>query len=209
MGKFDRKQHWEKIFSTRSLDEVSWYQPIPSTSLELIQTFDLPKTSKIIDVGGGDSFLVDHLLEQGFTDITVLDISQKAIDRAKHRLREKAGLVNWIQADAASFEPTEKYDVWHDRAAFHFLTNEMEIEHYIAAVHHGLKPSGALILGTFSTEGPTKCSGIEIKQYSEQSMIDRLGSQFEKIRCFTVDHPTPFDTVQNFQFCTFRTLPAA
>lgn len=200
----NRKQHWEKIYSTKELKDVSWFQPVPETSLDFIHRFNVPLSAKIIDIGGGDSLFVDHLLEAGYTDITVLDISEIALERAKQRLGDKAKKVKWIVADAASFVPTEQYDFWHDRAAFHFLTDEKDIDSYIATLKKGISPSGVLILGTFSEEGPTKCSGIEIKQYSEISMTDRIKMWFDKIKCITVDHKTPFNTIQNFIFCSFR-----
>ena len=156
------------------------------------------------DIGGGDSFFVDNLLELGYKEITVLDISKQAIERAKQRLGKKAETVKWIIADAAYFQPTEEYDFWHDRAAFHFLTNEKEIENYLNAIKTSIKPTGYLVIGTFSELGPKKCSGIEIKQYSEQTMTDRLNDFFEKVKCITVDHITPFDTIQNFIFCSFK-----
>lgn len=204
MQSFNRQKHWENIYKNKEIDEVSWYQPIPETSIEFIENSHLPKTAKIIDVGGGDSFLVDHLLERGYTDITVLDISEAAINRAKKRLGEKAGVVKWIHADAASFKPEEYYDIWHDRAAFHFLTDDDEISRYIEIAQQYIKPSGTLVVGTFSEQGPTKCSGIEIKQYSEHSMTQRFGKYFQKVKCLIVDHKTPSDTVQNFVFCAFR-----
>jgi ubiquinone/menaquinone biosynthesis C-methylase UbiE len=206
MELFDRKQHWENIYQTKQPGDVSWFQPIPETSLDFVKYFNIPTTAKIIDIGGGDSFLVDHLLGLGYLDITVLDISQAAIERAKQRLGDQAEKVKWIVQDAATFCPSEKYDFWHDRAAFHFLTLDQEIENYIDAVQRSIKPGGVLVIGTFSLQGPKKCSGIEIKQYSEESMSDRLGKFFEKARCITIDHTTPFNTVQNFVFCSFRRL---
>ncbi len=204
MEEFDRKNHWEHIYQTKQLNEVSWYQPTPDTSLKFFDQFNIPREAKIIDVGGGDSLLVDHLLARGYTDITVLDISESALERAKSRLGERSSLVKWIIADAASFVPAEQYDFWHDRAAFHFLTQEKEIENYIDNVQKSIKPSGILVIGTFSEQGPKKCSGIEIKQYSETSMTDRLKPFFEKIECIAVEHKTPFDTIQQFIFCSFR-----
>ena len=204
MENFNRKQHWEKIYQTKELKDVSWYQPTPSTSLHFIETNLIQTSAKIIDIGGGDSFFVDHLLKLGFQDITVLDISEAALERAKLRLGEAAKKIKWIVADAASFQPTEHYDFWHDRAAFHFLTQKDEIEHYIQTIAQHLKPNGILVLGTFSEQGPQKCSGIEIKQYSEKSMEESLSPFFEKMECFTVDHQTPFDTIQNFIFCSFK-----
>jgi ubiquinone/menaquinone biosynthesis C-methylase UbiE len=206
METFDRKKHWENIYQTKQLDEVSWYQPTPEASLGFVKQFNVPKSAKIIDIGGGDSFLVDHLLDLGYQDITVLDLSEAALDRAKQRLGDRSTKVKWIVADAATFKPKEKYDFWHDRAAFHFLTNEKEIKNYINTVQQGITSAGILVIGTFSEKGPSKCSGIEIKQYSERSMTDRLKKFFEKIKCINVDHITPFDTVQNFIFCSFRKL---
>ena len=204
MEKFNRKNHWEQIYQTKQPGEVSWFQPTPDTSLKFIEQFSIPLDAKIIDVGGGDSLLVDHLLDKGFTDITVLDISESALERAKLRLGARALKVKWIIADAATFIPAEKYDFWHDRAAFHFLTREEEIVYYINTVQQNIKPTGILVIGTFSEQGPKKCSGIEIKQYSETSMTERLKDFFEKIACITVEHKTPFDTIQQFVFCSFR-----
>lgn len=204
MENFDRKEHWEQIYQTRELKDVSWFQPTPETSLGFFRYFNVPSTAKIIDVGGGDSLLVDHLLDLGYQNITVLDISASAINRAKHRLGDKAKNVKWLVADAASFKPTEKYDFWHDRAAFHFLTDEQEILNYLETAEQNLNARGVMIIGTFSEQGPKKCSGIEIKQYSEETMSVRMKPFFEKIECTTVDHKTPSDTIQNFVFCSFR-----
>jgi SAM-dependent methyltransferase len=206
MESSDRKKHWEYIYQTKSLEQVSWFQPTPETSLAFFRQFGVPKTAKIIDIGGGDSFLVDHLLDLGFTNISVLDISAAAIERAKVRLGERAQRVQWIVADVTAFKPEESYDFWHDRAAFHFLTDENEISTYLNTAGQSLAPDGVLVIGTFSEQGPKKCSGIDIKHYSETSMTDRLKSFFEKITCITVDHKTPFDTIQNFVFCSFRKL---
>jgi 2-polyprenyl-3-methyl-5-hydroxy-6-metoxy-1,4-benzoquinol methylase len=204
MENFDKKAHWEKIYQTKSLQEVSWFQPKPETSLNFFNEFKVAKDAKIIDIGGGDSLLVDHLLDLGYTDITVLDISEAALTKAKTRLGNKAGLVKWIEADAATFVSNVQYDFWHDRAAFHFLTSAQEIEHYLQTVQQSISPNGILVMGTFSEQGPTKCSGIQIKQYSEKSMSDLLTDFFEKIKCITVDHRTPFETIQQFIFCSFR-----
>ncbi|HQV67554.1 MAG: methyltransferase domain-containing protein [Saprospiraceae bacterium] len=209
MGNFDRKNHWENIYNTKELKDVSWFQVRPETSLDFFKQFNVSTTAKIIDIGGGDSLLVDHLLDLGYQDISVLDISESAIERAKIRLGQKAQNVKWIVADAATFVPTEQYDFWHDRAAFHFLTEENEISNYLETAQKSINPKGILVIGTFSEQGPKKCSGIEIKQYSETSMTDRLKIFFEKIKCITVDHITPFDTIQNFVFCSFKKLNTA
>ena len=209
MEHLDRKKHWENIYQTKELKDVSWYQPTPTTSLDFLKQFNIPTTAKIIDIGGGDSFLVDHLLDLGYTDLTVLDISATSLDRAKQRLGDRSTKVKWIVADAATFKPTEQYDFWHDRAAFHFLTQKHEITNYIDTIQKSIKPTGVLVIGTFSEQGPKKCSGIEIKQYSETTMTDRLKKFFEKVKCITVDHQTPFDTIQNFIFCSFKKLATA
>jgi 2-polyprenyl-3-methyl-5-hydroxy-6-metoxy-1,4-benzoquinol methylase len=203
---FERKKHWENIYETKELKDVSWFQPKPETSLDFFKQFKVPTTAKIIDIGGGDSLLVDYLLDLGYQDITVLDISKAAIEKAKVRLGIRAKLVKWIVTDAVIFKPTEKYDFWHDRAAFHFLTDEKEISNYLETAQENINPNGILVIGTFSEEGPTKCSGIDIKQYSESTMTERLKQFFDKIKCITVDHKTPFDTIQNFVFCSFKKL---
>ena len=200
----DRKTHWNNIYNTKKTNEVSWYQTDPATSLDFFRQYNIPKSAKIIDVGGGDSYLVDRLLELDYEDITVLDISEPALERAKLRLGDSAKKVKWIIQDAVTFKPSDKYDFWHDRAAFHFMTDEQDIENYINNVQQSIKPNGILVIGTFSEQGPKKCSGIEIKQYSETSMTCLLNKYFEKIKCITVDHVTPFDTIQNFVFCSFR-----
>lgn len=206
MENFDKQKHWNSIYQTKELKDVSWYQPTPTTSLGFLKQFNIPQTAKIIDVGGGDSFLVDTLLDLGYSDITVLDISATSLERVKNSLGERALRVKWIVADAATFKPTEQYDFWHDRAAFHFLTQEQEIENYIDIIQQRIKPKGILVIGTFSEQGPKKCSGIEIKQYSETTMTERLQKFFEKVKCITVDHTTPFNTIQNFIFCSFKKL---
>jgi ubiquinone/menaquinone biosynthesis C-methylase UbiE len=206
MDKFDRKRHWENIYRTKDFKEVSWYQPAPTTSLEFVRQSAISTTSKVIDIGGGDSLLVDNLLDLGYQDITVLDISETALERAKQRLGDRAKSVKWIVADAATFKPTEKYDFWHDRAAFHFLTQEEEITNYLDTVQRSINPAGVLVIGTFSEQGPKKCSGIEISQYSEGKITARLRKFFEKIKCITVDHKTPTDSIQSFLFCSFRRL---
>ena len=206
MENFDRKKHWENIYLTKELKYAGWFQQTPTTSLDFIKEFSIPTSAKIIDIGGGDSFLVDNLLDLGYQDITILDISEAALERAKQRLGNRATAVKWIVADIATFKFTEKFDFWHDRAAFHFLTQEQEIETYIDTAQQSINPAGILVIGSFSEKGPKKCSGIEIKQYSETTMSDRLKMFFKKIKCIPVDHKTPFDTIQNFIFCSFRKL---
>jgi len=196
------KEHWEKVYQSKQPSEVSWTQEVPKTSLELIHSFNLPKTARIIDIGGGDSKLVDHLLQEGFSDITVLDISANAIERAKKRLGGKSQRVSWLVSDITEFKPSTKFDLWHDRATFHFLISREQVSTYIDIARRSV--TGYLIIGTFSETGPKKCSGLDIKQYSEESLESELRDGFEKIHCLTEDHITPFNTIQNFLFCSFR-----
>ena len=199
---YNLKQHWETIYKTKQPNEVSWTQEVPAISLELIHKFNIPKTARIIDIGGGDSKLVDFLLAEGYTNISVLDISAAAIQRAKERLGNEAIKVNWIVCDILDFIATEKYDLWHDRAAFHFQTETEQIEKYINIVKSAV--DGVAIIGTFSVDGPKKCSGLEIKQYDEEGLIERFKkSDFKIVECKREDHITPSGAIQNFVFCSF------
>jgi ubiquinone/menaquinone biosynthesis C-methylase UbiE len=200
------KSHWEKIYATKRQNEVSWYQPSPKVSLDLIKELNIPKNASIIDVGGGDSFLADNLLAAGFTNITVLDISGSAIARAKQRLGKEAEKINWIVSDINELVIDKKFDCWHDRAAFHFFTTEEQVQKYLTIAQEYISESGKMIIGTFSTSGPEKCSGLPIKQYSEQTLSEVLKKWFEKIKCMTTDHITPFNTIQNFLFCSFKKI---
>ena len=186
------------------MEEVSWYQPIPTITLQFIKKTALPKSAKIIDIGGGDSLLVDHLLDLGYEDISVLDISSMALNKAKDRLGSMADKVTWIHADATSFEPKERYDFWHDRATFHFLTEKTDIDNYMESVSNALKDEGILLVGTFSVEGPEQCSGLTVKQYSENTLTRCFEKYFTKTDCFYQDHRTPSGELQNFVFCSFR-----
>jgi len=203
----NRKEHWENVFDNKAETEVSWFQIYPKTSVEFLDLFKLPLDANIIDVGGGDSHFVDALLSKGYKNIYVLDISANAIERAKKRLGSiKASMVHWIISDVTDFEPKVKFDFWHDRAAFHFLTSEDKINKYVSIAENSINQKGYLILGTFSEQGPKKCSGLEIKQYNEASMSNRFEAKFERIKCITEDHTTPFNTIQNFVFCSFKKI---
>lgn len=199
-----QKQHWDKIYNTKAENDVSWFQPYPKTSMEFIELFNLPLNARIIDVGGGDSRFVDCLLEKGYQNIYVLDISAAAIERTKQRLGERASEVHWIVEDITIFRPIEQFDFWHDRAAFHFLTTEIQINSYVSIAEDAIKEGGYLILGTFSDNGPKKCSGLEIRQYSEASMSARFEINFERIKCIKEAHITPSQTLQDFLFCSFK-----
>ena len=200
--KDSNKTHWDRIYQTKNADEVSWTQSVPQTSLDFIHSLKLPKTTRIIDIGGGDSKLVDYLLRDGFNDITVLDISAAALEKVQIRLGEKSKRVKWIVSDIADFNPKEHYDLWHDRATFHFLTREDQIQTYLNIA--GKAISHYMVIGTFSKNGPEKCSGQSIRQYSEDQLQDQLSKYFTKIKCVNEDHITPFQTTQNFLFCSFK-----
>lgn len=202
-----RKEHWEHIYATKQPCDVSWTQENPAISLEFIHSFNLSKESSIIDVGGGDSKLVDRLLDEGFEDITVLDISAHAIKRTKDRLGVKARKVKWVVSDITNFCTEKTFDLWHDRATFHFLTTPREIQLYLSTAKTCINEKGFLTVGTFSETGPEKCSGLEIKQYSEKTLQNQLKNGFTKIKCVAEDHKTPFDTLQNFLFCSFKRRP--
>jgi len=200
----NRKNHWETVYETKQPNEVSWTQENPKTSIDFIRNTHLGKSARIIDIGGGDSKLVDFLLEEGFENITVLDISEKALERAKKRLGKNAEKVNWIASDITEFKPETTYDIWHDRATFHFLTTGEQIKKYVETTEKWV--SGFLIIGTFSDQGPKKCSGLDIKQYSEGELENQFSNCFKKLKCITEDHVTPFETKQNFTFCAFEKI---
>lgn len=202
----ERKSHWENVYTSKEPEDVSWTQDVPKTSLDFINSFNLPKTAGIIDIGGGDSKLVDCLLDQGYLNVTVLDISEKALEKAKARLGERAIKVKWIVCDITEFDPNDHYDVWHDRATFHFLVTSEQIESYLAIARKSV--NGYLTIGTFSENGPKKCSGLEIRQYSEEQLNIQLANGFQKLKCITEDHTTPFNTIQNFLFCSFKRTSA-
>ena len=204
-----QKEHWEKIYKKKKATEVSWYQAMPQVPLDFINDLGIPKNAAIIDIGGGNSYLADNLLKLGFTDITVLDISTAAINQAKERLGKAADNITWIVSDIADFSSKKLFDFWHDRAAFHFLISESETKQYLAVLNKQLSEKGTVLIGTFSTNGPRSCSGLPVNQYSEKSLSELLRKGFEKIKCVTVNHHTPLNTVQNFLFCSFKKIKSA
>jgi len=200
----ERKEYWNNVFVTKTEKEVSWYQPYPKTSIEFLTALELPLTAKIIDVGGGESYFIETLLDLGYTNLTLLDVSSKAIENVKMRLGEKGAKVTFIVSDVLDFVPTVQYDFWHDRACFHFLTEPEQIEKYADIVDKALSNSGRVFIGVFSEEGPKKCSGLDVKQYTMESLRLVFEKKFQLKGCFIEDHKTPFDTIQNFLFCGFK-----
>jgi hypothetical protein len=190
--------HWQRIYQTRPTTEVSWYEPVPQTSLDLIRATGLPGSAPIIDVGSGDSHLVDHLLESGYSDVTVLDIATSALERSRARLGAAAERVDWIAADITSFRPKRRYALWHDRAVFHFLVTPAEQQKYLSVLTTALAAKGHLILATFGPQGPTRCSGLPIRRYSVNDLDVLFGSSFQLRRQSLENHRTPTGRDQQF-----------
>ena len=199
-----RQAHWETVYTTKGEQKVSWFQETPVTSLELLAGVGATPSTKIIDIGGGASRLVDSLLERGFRAITVLDLSTAALETAKARLGAQAARVRWIVADATVWEPTESYDIWHDRAAFHFLTEAHDRAAYVARMKRALRVGGHAIIATFAPDGPARCSGLPIMRYDAETLGQTLGQGFELIETRRHTHATPLGTTQSFQFSVFR-----
>lgn len=203
METFNRKAHWENIYQTKALENVSWYQAVPEISLSFIEKY-CDKNAVIIDIGGGDSFLSDFLLKNNYQNVHVLDISAAAIERAKNRQAALSKNIHWHVCDVLDFMPETKFDFWHDRAAFHFLTHATEINKYVEIAFQTLNENGFLSVGTFAKNGPTKCSGIEITQYDEADMRAVFEPHFQFVESIKHAHQTPFNSIQNFTFCIFK-----
>ncbi|MFO8154755.1 MAG: class I SAM-dependent methyltransferase [Pseudomonadota bacterium] len=198
------REHWEHLYENRSPLEVSWYQREPELSLRLIEGCELAKDAPIIDVGGGASTLVDHLLDRGYTDITVLDLAQSALDAAADRLGDVGAAVHWEQADITAFEPARAFGLWHDRAVFHFLVDPEDRARYRAAAEAALPSGACLIIATFSPEGPEKCSGLPVARYDAPSLATELGASFQRLESRHETHQTPGGADQAFGFHLFR-----
>jgi 2-polyprenyl-3-methyl-5-hydroxy-6-metoxy-1,4-benzoquinol methylase len=198
----DAKTHWEKVFTTKEPEAVSWYRPHLETSLALVERAVHSHSASIIDIGGGESTLVDDLLARGYENITVLDVSQTALEVTKKRLGLLAEQVNWIVADITEvqLEPFA-YDVWHDRAVFHFLTSNEQRAGYVRNVAKAVNPGGHVIVSTFGPEGPTKCSGLEVMRYDTESLHNEFGTRFRLVDSLKELHRTPFGTTQQFLYC--------
>ena len=204
----DQKTHWESIYQTKTPHQVSWYKPRLEKSIELIRGLGLSKEAQIIDIGAGASTLLDDLIAEGFRHITALDISSAALKFSKGRLGNKIECIGWIEADILRAElPSHHYDLWHDRALFHFLTEREDRLKYIRQLEVSLKPGGYLLMATFGPNGPPKCSGLPIVRYSSESLPQELGAPFQLQQHSTEVHTTPFDTTQEFLYCLFRKAP--
>ena len=198
----EKKLHWEKIYQTKKNDGVSWFQEIPTESIELIKKYSSDNSDKIIDVGCGKGFLADNLLESNFKDITLVDISSNALSEINNRLKNQ--YLSFIETDILDFNSDYKYDIWHDRAVFHFITENKSIDKYISLCNNYINRGGKLIIGTFAEDGPLKCSGLEIKRYSINDLVNLFKENFELAEGFKMLHQTPFDTQQSFTFCVFK-----
>ena len=200
----DRRSHWEKVYEEKRFDDVSWYQDLPATSLEMIAGAVLERNDPIIDIGAGASTLVDHLIELGYTDLTVLDISAQALAQASERLGASAQHVAWTVADITRFEPPRRYRLWHDRAVLHFLVDAGDRERYVEALQRALAPDGYLVLATFGPEGPLQCSGLDVRRYSVEMMAELLGPDFELEQEMLEFHETPSGGSQQFLFSRWQ-----
>jgi len=201
---FDRKRHWESVYSNKAAEETSWYQRVPRLSLSMIANTGLGPDAALVDIGGGASRLVDHLLNEGYRNLTVLDVSSAALVNAAHRLGDRAARVNWIEADVTTFSPTRQYDIWHDRAAFHFLTEKTDREKYAVVLRQALATGGQAIVATFAPGGPLKCSGLHIVQYDAGKLSRELGPEFILLEQQTEQHVTPGGGQQLFNFFRFE-----
>jgi trans-aconitate methyltransferase len=198
-----KRAHWNAVYLTRPADSVSWFQPRPAPSLEALDRLELPNSSSLIDLGGGASHLADTLLRRGWRDLTVLDISRAALDGVKDRLGRRASAVNWMIADVTTWKPTRTYDVWHDRALFHFLTQESHRQAYRQALELAVARSGHVIIATFAPDGPERCSGLPVVRYDEQSLARELGPGVRLRNHWREEHHSPAGESQMFTWCLF------
>lgn len=202
----DRTTHWQNVYATKSETEVSWFQASPAISLDMIRAASPDRAPAIIDIGGGASRLVDALLQGGYRNLTVLDVSANALDTAKKRIGAAASTVDWIVADATTWRPAKTWDVWHDRAAFHFLTDPHDRAAYVECLRSAVAPGGHVIIATFAPDGPEKCSGLPVQRHDSASLSAELGPEFELVETRGETHHTPWHSTQAFQFSRFRRL---
>jgi ubiquinone/menaquinone biosynthesis C-methylase UbiE len=204
----DQKAHWETVYRTKRTDELSWFQREPAISLDLIHRAAPETSARIIDVGGGTSRLVDELCRAGYSDITVLDLSPTALAKARARLGDAATRVRWLEADVLTARlPEAGFDLWHDRAVFHFLTSPSDRDAYLAQVRRAVRSGGHVLVATFAEDGPTKCSGLPVARYSADALRDAFGRAFQLIESTREHHVTPSGTRQSFVYCLCRFVP--
>ena len=202
----EKEKHWEIIYETKKLNEVSWFQKKPLTSLSLIESSGINKFAEIIDIGCGKSFLIDNLLEKEYSKISLLDISNNALKEVEKRTNNYKNSGKFYNLDILDFKPNRSFDLWHDRAVFHFLTKKEEINKYVNICEENINKEGTLIIGTFSENGPLKCSGLEISRYSVKNLQSLFCNSFELVEHLNTNHTTPFETIQNFNFCKFKKI---
>lgn len=201
-----RQAHWDEVYGSKAVSEVSWYEPRPERSLALIHATGIARSDPVIDVGGGASSLVDELMQAGYDDVTVLDISGTVLDSLRRRLGERASAAVFLQQDITQFRPIRRYSLWHDRAVFHFLVAAEDRRRYLEAVRAGLRPQGHLILATFGPAGPERCSGLPVMRYDARSLAAELGGGFQPVDSFLAVHRTPWNAEQQFLYSRFRRL---
>jgi ubiquinone/menaquinone biosynthesis C-methylase UbiE len=201
----DREAHWDQVYRTKRPDEVSWYQRDPALSLEFIQRLVPDLSASIVDVGGGASKLVDRLLQLGYSDVTVLDVSANALELARGRLGHEASRVRWIAGDVlATPLSNASFDLWHDRAVFHFLTDAKDRSAYVSQVRRALRPNGSVVIATFAEDGQTRCSGLPVARYSANALHSEFGPAFELVDSAREQHVTPASVTQAFTYCLLR-----
>jgi 2-polyprenyl-3-methyl-5-hydroxy-6-metoxy-1,4-benzoquinol methylase len=204
----NKREHWDAVYRKKRPDELSWYELHLARSLAFIEGAHLPPEAAILDVGGGTSTLVDDLLDRGYVNVTVLDLSREAIERTRMRLGARSARVNWIVGDVTQHAlPEHAFDFWHDRAVFHFLVDDVARRHYVAAVHHALKPAGHIVVATFGPEGPDHCSGLPVMRYTAEGIHDQFGGEFRQVGSEAETHHTPWGTEQEFVYCYCRMGP--
>jgi len=206
VGGIDRRAHWDKVYQSKVSEELTWYQARPETSLRLIESASLDSDARILDVGGGTSTLVDHLLDLGYRKLGVLDVSPVVLQRAQRRLGSRGSSIEWLEADVTRFEPSHSWDVWHDRAALHFLTDPEDVAGYRRSMLAALAPDGQAVIATFGPAGPPKCSGLHVQRYDPDSLLEVLGPNMQLVESVLEEHVTPKDEMQQFLFCRFRRI---
>ena len=206
MSNLGRQAHWENVYATKDEHAVSWFQESPTISFDLIRATGVKANASIIDIGGGTSRLVDALIDEGFEAVTILDLSEKALATSKRRLGVRGAKVKWVAADVTTWEPSQTYDVWHDRAALHFLTDPKDRAAYAERISRAVRPGGHVIIGTFAPDGPERCSGLPVVRHDAATLGEMLGRSFELIESRRHDHQTPMGATQRFQFSRFQRI---